>query len=101
LGYTLVFADGSMNAFGDAVPPAATSMPKNGTFVAATPSALGGAWLTTGEGKVVAAGGAPSLPDLSRRTPATPVIDIASSATGNGYFLLMANGTVKAFGDAR
>jgi hypothetical protein len=101
LGYTLVSADGRMTAFGDAVVSEAPAAPTNGSFVAATSSVLGGAWLITGDGKVVSAGGAPSLPDLSRKSPSFPVIDIAASASGNGYQLLLADGTVKAFGDAR
>jgi hypothetical protein len=100
LGYTLVSADGRLSAFGDATVPATAATPKAGTFIAAAPSALGGAWLATGEGRVVSTGGAPSLPDLGSKSAAAPVIDIAATASGNGYLLLLSDGTVKGFGDA-
>jgi hypothetical protein len=100
LGYTLVSASGEITAFGDATAPSLPSVPAGDTFVAADASPLGGLWMASAEGRVVAAG-APALADLSRNSTASPVIDMAATATGQGYYLLLENGKVRAFGDAR
>jgi hypothetical protein len=101
-GYTLVTSDGAVHGFGDAAAAASsTSLKSEVEVVAATASPLGGAWLTTAGGRVVATGSAPSLPDLSRKKLGFPVIDIAPTVSGRGYYLLLENGRVVAFGDAR
>lgn len=59
-------------------------------------------WKCGPDGGVFAYGGAPfygSLPGL-KVTPAAPIIDIESSWSGNGYYLLGGDGGVFAFGDA-
>jgi hypothetical protein len=100
LGYSLVGSSGAIRAFGDAVVPAASTPKIAGEYVAAAASPLGGVWLATADGKVVPAG-APALADLSHHPAGSPVVDIAATAGGRGYYLLLANGNVKAFGDAR
>lgn len=101
LGYTLVGADAALRPFGDALAVEAPKSAAGKSYVAAASSPLGGVWLATNEGEVVVAGGAPALADLSRKAPSSPVVDVAASAGGRGYYLLLENGTVRAFGDAR
>lgn len=100
LGYTIVTADGGVHAFGDAAVLDAPAT-GGGEVVAAASAPAGGHWLATSAGKVLARGPAPSLNDLAGRQPSFPVVDIAAAASGNGYFLLMENGKVAAFGAAR
>lgn len=99
LGYTIVTRDGAVNAFGDAI--AVNGLKGGAEVVAAAPAPAGGYWLATEAGKVLSLGPAPSLNDLSSRDPAFPIVDIAAAPSGNGYYLLMANGKVAAFGAAR
>jgi hypothetical protein len=56
-------------------------------------------WLAASDGQVFAAGSAPSLGGL--QVPASdPVVDIAATPDGRGYWIVTAGGTVRAFGDA-
>ena len=45
-------------------------------------------------------GGAVHHGDTSGLTPASPVVDMAATPTGGGYWLVSADGGVYAFGDA-
>ncbi|MCU1489016.1 MAG: hypothetical protein JWM85_421, partial [Acidimicrobiaceae bacterium] len=51
-------------------------------------------------GRVDGFGSLPALGGLGAAAPVSPVVGIADSSDGAGYWLLQANGTVRAFGDA-
>lgn len=58
----------------------------------------GGYWTVQQYGFVTAFG---SAPDFAVNTSATPVVAIAATPTGNGYYLLTRDKRIFAFGDAR
>jgi hypothetical protein len=58
-----------------------------------------GYWLASADGSVLGYGGALSLGGASA-TSADPVVGIAATPTGNGYFVVTRNGTVTTRGDA-
>jgi hypothetical protein len=59
----------------------------------------GGFWSVTAGGKVTA-GGAPFFGDASSFALNAPIIDIAATPSGNGYWLLGSDGGIFSFGDA-
>jgi hypothetical protein len=59
-----------------------------------------GYWLATSDGDIFAAGQAPAL-GRSFATSADPVVGVAPTADGRGYWTVTANGTVENFGDAQ
>ncbi len=98
-GYWLVASNGALFAFGKAhhltpPPPAAVGAAP----VVAAARAGGGLWLVTAAGRVLPLGGAQS--EGSAAPGRSPVVAIASSADGRGYWLLHADGAVNGFGDA-
>jgi len=65
----------------------------------AYPSA--GYWLATKQGAVFGLEGAQSLGGITTSASTGPVVGIASTPTGHGYWVVTADGTVAAFGDAK
>jgi hypothetical protein len=59
----------------------------------------GGYWAVTPFGKV-AGGGAPVFGDASKFSLNAPIVDIAATPSGKGYWLLGADGGIFSFGDA-
>ena len=57
-------------------------------------------WATTSAGAVTALGGAPHLGDVSGVALAAAVVDLDATKSGNGYWLVAADGGVFTFGDA-
>jgi uncharacterized protein (DUF1501 family) len=101
-GYWLAASDGTVTSFGS-VPaltvPSIDTTPVSGIAACSA----GGAWLVQTNGKVSALGTAAHHGDLPALgiAPNQPVVGIASTASGNGYWLLGRDGGVFAFGDAR
>ena len=62
--------------------------------------ALPGYWLATRGGSVYGAGAAPSLGGMVTSAATGPVVGIAGTPTGKGYWVVTSNGMVAAFGDA-
>jgi hypothetical protein len=60
----------------------------------------GGYWSVTPNGRVAAAGTRP-LGDLASSALNAPIVDIAATPTGRGYWLLAGDGGIFTFGDAR
>jgi len=59
----------------------------------------GGFWSVTPDGRVTA-GGAPSYGDASSLALNAPIVDIAATPSGKGYWLLGSDGGIFGFGDA-
>jgi hypothetical protein len=74
--------------------------PVSPASAAVTIPLLDGYWLVTREGSVYALGAAVYEGGL-RTTSTDPVVGIANSPDGKGYFLATSNGTVDAFGDVK
>jgi len=55
-------------------------------------------WILAEDGSVLAFGGAPFFGDASGSQ--SPAVSIESSLTGQGYYLVLADGTVEVYGDA-
>jgi hypothetical protein len=111
-GYWLVAADGGLFAFGDAGFFGSTgAMTLNQPIVgmAATPTGQG-YWLVARDGGIFAFGDAGFLGSTGAGpggagvspgiTVPSPVIDLAVTPTGKGYWLLAEDGGIHAFGDA-
>ena len=69
------------------------------TTVGAAGRRDGGLWTTTSTGKVTARAGAPHLGQLNA-APDRPVVGMASTPSGRGYWLVGSDGGIFAFGDA-
>ncbi len=114
-GYWLAASDGGVFAFGDAVylgglgANAHLNSPIVG--IAADPTGSG-YWLTASDGGVFAYGSAqfhgssgqtdPTKPPggANSFTPSAPIVGIAATPSGDGYWLVGSDGSVYAFGDA-
>jgi hypothetical protein len=125
-GYWLLTAKGGLDNFGDA-PFCGSAVHTTGTgrYVAMAPTPDGdGYWLVTDEGVVRAFGDARVLAPTGNTAPAPAltggsgasgagagaasgsasapaVVSLAVTPDGGGYWLLSANGSVRAYGDAR
>lgn len=98
LGYWVVASDGSVSPFGSAP----DFGPAPGDTVAVAPLASGVGYFTTNRSGAVAAFGAARLPTtaVTPRRVSPHIVAIAASRTGAGYWLLDADGTLTAAGDA-
>jgi trimeric autotransporter adhesin len=77
-----------------------TSVPAS--YVGPPPPTLKqGFWLACADGYVASVGAAPTFPPEITVPKTNPVVGIASTADGEGYWLVTANGSVYSFGDAR
>jgi hypothetical protein len=103
-GYWLVAADGGVFTYGDAQAPANNPLPGmqlNQPVVAAVRQGTSGLVLTAGDGGVFALGGARFYGGANNLRLNKPVVDIVSTATGAGYWLVAADGGVFTYGDAQ
>ena len=99
-GYWLVAADGGIFAFGDAQPVSSNPLPSSrlaAPVVAGARSGNTGLLLTAGDGGVFALGGANFQGSMAGTQLAKPVSGIATSPTGNGYWLTALDGGAFAF----
>ncbi|MHB1986738.1 MAG: hypothetical protein ACYCSF_01950 [Acidimicrobiales bacterium] len=111
-GYRVIGAGGSVYGFGGAGfcgDLASQILPRDVAGIASTPNG-GGYWLALRDGSVYAFGNAVSYGDLrgggwsggsADASPGAPIVGIAPSRDGKGYFILAGDGSVYGFGDAR
>ncbi len=80
--------------------PVHSSDYSGGILMAADPS--GGFWTVTPAGAVTSHGGAPTLgsPALSNLRLNLPIVGMASTIDGNGYWLVASDGGIFSYGDA-
>jgi hypothetical protein len=103
-GYTVLTANGQVKGFGDSI---SNSMQGTSGFAAderftslsIAPNGRG-EWLFTNKGRVVAQG-LPHFGDLRTMRLNAPIVDSIATPSGNGYYMVAADGGVFAFGDAR
>ena len=103
-GYWLIGADGGVFAFGDAVAPSWNPLPGetlNAPIVGAARVGTSGLELTAGDGGVFALNNAPFYGSMAGHPLNKPVVGIATTPTGDGYWLVAADGGVFAFGAAQ
>ena len=95
-----VLSSGSGTGPAGAAGPARTTSYSGGIYMAADPA--GGYWTTNPAGVVVSHGAAPLLgsPALSKIALARPVVGMAATADGNGYWLVASDGGIFSYGDA-
>jgi acetyl esterase/lipase len=97
----LVHADGRMSAWRTPVLAPTTRLPLPAVAAALTPDGRGG-WETDWHGDVAPLGRAVrSYGSLVGRALAHPIMGIATTPSGHGYWLVAADGGIFAFGDAR
>jgi hypothetical protein len=99
-GYWLATAAGAVYNFGDAAapPPARPSTQLGAVVAIVADPATGGYWLATSTGVVRGYDGAPSYGGA--RLP-SPVVAMAATPDGRGYWALAQDGRTATFGDAR
>lgn len=80
--------------------PAVTEAMDDGGCVAAAADPNGGGWDVDASGQVSAVGNAPDYGDLTGVVLNRPIVGMASTPDGGGYWLVASDGGVFAFGDA-
>jgi len=104
-GYLLIGADGATYSFGDVPPvpsgqvPAHLAAPIVGGAGMNAPSMFGIA-LAARDGGVFTLNGAPYLGSMGGKHLNAPIVGIASTPDGNGYWLVASDGGIFSFGDA-
>jgi hypothetical protein len=97
-GYLLAYENGNVRVRGALDPMGDTSAWGRGVLVGMARSARG-IWRVDSAGRVATSGG-PVLGDLFGTTINAPIVGMASTATGLGYWLLGRDGGIFSFGDA-
>jgi subtilase family serine protease len=114
---TTAYVYGALNgqSGNESTPLTVTGTAAKPTCAAATGSSLEGAvgvaavtingcpgyFVTDAEGRVAAFGSATTHGDRSQFLPASPIVGIAATPSGEGYYLYGAGGAVFAYGDAK
>jgi hypothetical protein len=98
-GYWVVTSSGRAYAFGDA--PKLTVSARGQRIAGIVSSPTGGYWLFTASGNVYRSSGARWFGSAAARHAHTPIVGMASTADGRGYWMVSSMGTVYAFGDAK
>src|SRR5580658_4122586 len=98
LGVTTAFSSGTGPASATSAHP--SNAYSGGIMMAADPT--GGYWTVTPAGAVTPHGAAPSLgsPALSNLRLAQPIVGMAATTDGNGYWLVASDGGIFSYGDA-
>jgi hypothetical protein len=97
-GYWLASSSGRAYAFGDA--PKLRSSARGHRIVGIAGAPRGGYWLFTASGNVYRSSGARWFGSAAARHAQTPIVGMASTADGRGYWMVSSLGRVYAFGDA-
>jgi hypothetical protein len=97
-GYWLASSSGRAYAFGDAPKLRASAQGHRIAGIVADPR--GGYWLFTASGNVYRSSGAGWFGSAAARHAQTPIVGMASTADGRGYWMVSWAGRVYAFGDA-
>jgi hypothetical protein len=97
-GYWLVSSSGRGYAFGDAPKLRASAHGHRVAGIVGDPR--GGYWLFTTLGNVYRSSGAGFYGSAAERHAQTPIVGMASTADGRGYWMVGSSGRVYAFGDA-
>lgn len=92
--------DSLRRAEGSTAPPSTQCGPDTTPAPAPRAGTLGGFLAVDAHGKVAAIGAAQHLGDRSRRGVTSPVVGIAPTPTGAGYWIAARDGAVYRFGDA-
>ena len=100
VGYWLARADGNVSAFGGAAPKGNAKIPPGQRVVGIADSASDGYWVARTDGGV-SAEGASALGSLAQLRLKAPIVGIAATPDGHGYYLVAADGGVFTFGTAR
>ena len=87
-------------AEGSTAPPSNQCGPDTTPAPVPRAGTLGGFFAVDATGKVAAAGNAEHLGDRSRRGVTSPIVGIATTPTGAGYWIAARDGAVYRFGDA-
>jgi hypothetical protein len=99
-GYWLVARDGGVFCFGDAVFHGSAVGFVNGNYTSIAPHPGGGYWLGVDNGYVINFGSAPQLALDPPSGMTSPIVAIAATTSGNGYYQVAANGSIYPNGDA-
>ena len=97
-GYWLASSSGRAYAFGDAPKLRASAHGHRVVGIVADPQ--GGYWLFTASGNIYRSSGAGWFGSGAARHAQTPIVGMASTADGRGYWMVSSSGRVYAFGDA-
>jgi hypothetical protein len=97
-GYWLVSSSGRTYAFGDAPKLRTSALGHRVAGIAASPR--GGFWLYTASGNVYQSPGVGWFGSAAARRARPPIVGMASTADGRGYWMVSSSGKVYAFGDA-
>jgi hypothetical protein len=97
-GYWLATSSGGVYAFGDAQKLRVSAHGHRVAGIVADPR--GGFWLFTASGNVYSSSGAGWFGSAAARHAQTPIVGLASTADGRGYWMVSSSGVVYAFGDA-
>jgi hypothetical protein len=103
-GYWVLGSDGSVHAFGDALPlgglaKGALAAGEKATSLSSTRTGAG-YWIFTTRGRAISFGDATFFGDMAGHRLNAPVLDSIPTATGQGYFMVAADGGIFSFGDA-
>ncbi|MCP4957679.1 MAG: hypothetical protein GY925_00255 [Actinomycetia bacterium] len=102
-GFWLIYADGTVEAHGDATHHGdASHLVLVDPVVGGTATPTGnGYWLVARDGGIFSFGDAPFLGSMGGVALNEPVFSMAATPTANGYWLVARDGGIFSFGDAR
>jgi hypothetical protein len=97
-GYWLASSSGRVYSFGDAAKLRVSAHGHRVAGIVADPR--GGYWLFTAAGNVYRSAGAGWFGSAAARHAQTPIVGMAATADGRGYWMVSSSGRAYAFGDA-